>query len=692
MRARSSSVVVLSAASLVAGCWGEHGPPLVVGSARLASYQSCADLERDLEDLLIAEADKAIERMADDRYGGGGLPPGEDTGADPGTGNDSGGGRQEGVDYSGTNNQEDGVDEADFVKTDGYHVYTLNGNRLHIFGVPEFGELVPASVTSIEGYPAQMLLDRDAGKVAVFSIVMPEQLPDEHPLKQSLGQLVDGQWRFRTWSVTKITVLDVSDPGAPSLEAEVFLEAYYQTAREQDGSVRVITYSWMEAPALWSWYQFYYDHQQDVVLTKQFVRQEIRALTLDDLIPRLYLRTPDGTLTPAGLDEGACRDFARPAESHGRGFTSIISFDLVSDSIAWDADHVLSNWPTVYASRDLLVLAEPQHDWWWFWDANAEIPDATNLHGFDLSRAGETRYVGSGRVDGLLFDQFSLDEQDGFVRVATTSNLFGRWWLENPPPVSNNVFVLAPSAGSFQVVGAARGIAPDERIFSARFQGDRGYLVTFEQIDPLFTLDLSNPYAPRVVGELEIFGFSTYLHPIADDKLLSIGVGGDETGANWRTQVSLFDVGDFAHPALDDVEVLVGEDGWGWSEALYEHKAFQYWAPKQLLAVPLSTYRWHENGGPEGYGWYEWLSRLELIRVDPATGLSRHGTIDHSHLYNQEPGRWWYYGDVRRSIFMGEFVYAISDAGISVHAVDTLDRLTEQRLPGYDPADRWWWW
>ena len=165
---------------------------------------------------------------------------------------------------------------------------------------------------------------------------------------------------------------------------------------------------------------------------------------------------------------------------------------------------------------------------------------------FDIQTPGETEYLGSGRVEGQLHNQFSLSENDGYLRVATTSNMWARWWLEDPPESENHLFVLDLIDGVLDEVGHVGGIAAGERIFAARMVGDRGYMVTFEQVDPLFTLDLSDPYDPRVVGELEIPGFSTYIHPIANDKLLTIGVGGDENGANWRTQISMFDVADFA--------------------------------------------------------------------------------------------------------------------------------------------------
>jgi uncharacterized secreted protein with C-terminal beta-propeller domain len=153
----------------------------------------------------------------------------------------------------------------------------------------------------------------------------------------------------------------------------------------------------------------------------------------------------------------------------------------------------------------------------------------------------------------------------------------------------------------------------------------------------------------------------------------------------------MFDVGDFANPSLFDVEALVQEGDWGWSEALYEHKAFQYWAPKKLLAVPLSSYRYLDAPNEQG-GYWEYTSRLELVTVDTETGLAPHGTIDHSDLYNVDSDQYWYYRDIRRSIFMGDYIYAISDRGVSVHHTSDLELVTLETLPGYSPDDWYWWW
>ncbi len=670
----------------ITACSDDDGPGdhLLSRTTQLVQYSNCNALEADLKATIIQEVWADIEQAG--YRGWGGI---EDAGAGGGGSPTSGDTRTEGVDYSGTNNQEQGVDEADFVKTDGFHIYTLNGNRVHIMGVPQFGQLTAESVTNIEGHPSQMLLDSPHNKLVVFSAVDAYSLPEGHPLRAVLGENDDkGGWYWRIPWLTKITVLDIADKTAPTLVRELFYEGWYQTARKVDSSIRMSGYSMLEPAVTWNWWQIYNDNGQNKNRTKQIVATQVNALALADLIPQIYVRTPDGHFETNSLSENACRSFYRPTDSHARGISSIISFDLLGDSLHWDADHIVSNWATFYSSKDKLILAEAAHDWWWYWWYDND-PDQLNIHSFDISVPGQTRYEGSGRIDGQIIDQFSLDEEAGAIRVAATTGMWARWWVDQGEQVEmeNHVYVLEDEGDQLSVVGHLGGIAKGERIMSSRLQGGKGYLVTYRYVDPLFTLDLSDNHNPRLVGELKVPGFSTYLHPLDNGKLLSIGV---DSTAQWRTQVSMFDVSDFANPTLQSaLPVEAQNNGWGWSEALYDHKAFQYWAPKNLLAIPQSTY---QQVYDSQYGsTYRYLSQLVLVNVDLNGALSVKGRIDHTPYYSEDPNAWWAYVDIRRSIFMGDYVYAISDKAITAHRVSDLGMTAEQRLPGYVAGDYWWW-
>jgi hypothetical protein len=267
--------------------------------------------------------------------------------------------------------------------------------------------------------------------------------------------------------------------------------------------------------------------------------------------------------------------------------------------------------------------------------------------------------------------------------------------MDDPEPMVSHVFVLGLNAEEteYEVVGHVGGIAEDEQIWSARFVGDKAYLVTFRNIDPLWTIDLSEPTNPRVIGELEVPGVSTYIHPIGDNHLLTIGIAGDEDGLEWGvTQISLFDVSDFSNPILESSLRLTpaSEDEYDWSysysEATYEHKAFQYWEADGLLAIPMSTNRYYSDVKEIDGQWYyssgyEYLSKLILINAKPGEDLSIYNEVDHSSFYDSS--YWWDSPDVRRSIFMGggDYIYAISEKGVTAHNVDTMERTGFVDLP-----------
>ncbi len=671
----------IAAALLLLGCADDNPEHIVSKQTHLIQYQSCAQLETDLEEMLIREVHADIDSY-DKNFG---L---EDTaGGDPSPSNE-GGGRQEGVDFSGTNNQESGVDEADLVKTDGYHIYALNGRQLHIFGVPEFGLLQPVSATFVEGHARQMLVDKDSNRAVVFSYINVSSLPQGHPLREAVGYTEeDAGWYWRSTFVSKITVFDMTNRADLKLVREVYFDGYYQTARKVGSAVNIASYASIDRRELWDWYE--HVEKFGKAQTKMVVAKRIRALSLQDLTPQMYVRTPDGAFRTEGLANADCRSYFRPYDSHTRGFSSLFSFDLLGSDVKWDADHIVSNHSTFYQSKDRIVLAEAAHSWWWYWNYRDDV-DQLNVHVFDSSRAGKASYIGSGRVEGMLSDQFAIDEKGGAIRLATTTGMMWRWWDDNEdrPEPENHISVLEPDGDKFTTVGHVGGIAKGERIMSARFMEDKAVIVTFRNIDPLFTIDLADNRKPKLVGELKIPGFSTYIHPLGTDKLLTIGVGGDDTGANWKTNVSLFDITDFSSPQLGQALQISAESGWSWSEAQWEHKAFQYWAPKKLLAIPQSTYS-HSNNGNS----YRYISKLELIEVDAeANALRRYGAIDHSPYYMADPNHYWSYVDIRRSIFMGDYIYAISDKAISVHRTSDLGKVADALLPGFTEGDWYWWW
>ena len=708
-------------------------PERARGEPGLQGYEQCEELLDDLRkatyDEMLVNLDQhsywhwsagPVWAFTDDVVFSDGAVP-EATDSSTGTSTDTGGQSREG-DFSGTNNQEAGVDEADFLKTDGYSIYMLNGNKLVIMGVPEFGEVTLDSNITLEGNPLQMMLEGD--RLVIASMINTWNLPTNHPLRDLLVDEVPWGYEARVNSLVKYTVVDVSDKTSPSVDRELYLEGNYHTSRLVDGTVRSVTHLWSNVNGIRNWVELpenYWSEEgeakieiwnQSVTETIEHNNEIISSLTLADFAPQMYETVESGLFVyPASSQD--CSEYSASEYSAGRGFTTIMTLDLFGDDLEMEVDHITSSWAHVYSSQDMLILAEPANDWWWFW-RNSDWDDATNIHSFDISEPGYTQYIGSGRVDGTVQDQFSISEFEGSVRIASTSDAWARWWLldevdENGEPIwngpTNQVSILQPNEeGELEQIGFIGSIADGETIWSARFIGDRGYLVTFENIDPLWVIDLSDPTNPVILGELEVPGVSTYIHPVNENTLLTIGIGPGEDGLglDWSTtQISLFDISDPTNPTLADSlpisPVKVDENcedvrgcgwSWSWSEATYEHKAFTYWAPDDLLAVPLSTYRYFYDQN-DGYGGYEYVSMLKLVNVDiDNLSLSVHGEVDHSSFYNNDDsGTYWWYSystDIRRSIFMGDFLYAFSALGVTIHSTSDLDPIQELHIPGHE--------
>ena len=699
--------------------WAEI-PARSIGAPQLQAYDDCEDLERSLKSSIEEEYRvQLLQAAAEEYYYGGGMWMEDDMelAADTASNAEGGGAAQprttparvEGEDYSGTNNQESGVDEADFVKTDGYNIYYLQGQKLHIFGVPEYGQLTDLSNTTVEGTPQAMMLDGD--QLVVISTLSAWELWSKS-VTEEYSVLDNGDFEnWRTSSLTKFTVYDVNNRSEPDIEREVYIEGTYITAREVNGTVRTVSHAWMDVQGLQTWLDLptgYWNLVPDDPIRKEIRekvawqtiqdnREALTNLALEDLLPQVY-EYRDGLRATHKMTDGECADFVAPKEGFSRGISSIFSLDLTASEFDFEVDHVVGTYPQVYASQDLLVLAEGAFDWWWFW-GNDEANEMTNLHTFDIS--GETTlYTGSGRINGTVVNQFALSEYEGVLRVATTVGQWARWWMEDPEPMTSQLVTLVRSMDvetQEQILveaGRVDNIAPGERIWSARFDGDRAYIVTFEQIDPLWVIDVSDETQPTILGELEVPGVSTYIHPLSRDHLLTIGLSPaneDGTGLDWSgTQISLFNITDPTTPSRDAAlrlsPVNDGSNGWvwSWSEATYESKAFQYWAPKELLAIPLSTYRYVDYEANGRYYWsYDYVSKLMLVHVNQSTGnLSVYGSVDHSDLYTQdENNRWWNENNIRRAIFMGDYVYAISSAGVTATNLTTLEETARVQIP-----------
>jgi hypothetical protein len=351
-----------------------------------------------------------------------------------------------------------------------------------------------------------------------------------------------------------------------------------------------------------------------------------------------------------------------------------MSFDLTQPAPPQSAT-IIGDPGIVYASENSLYMSVPHARTDgnpWYSGMGAE-PEASVVHQFAIGDSpSATQYLASGVVKGHVLDQFSLDEYQGHLRIATSTS-------QPPDPNTHSTLsVLERQGANLVLTGAVDHIAPSEDIRSVRFEEARGFVVTFKKTDPLFAFDLSNPVAPVLSGQVQIPGFSTYIHMMDDTHLLTIGYDANDQGSfAWFAGVRLqiFDVADMNNPQLLHAEVI-GTRGSS-SEALANHLAFNYYAPKNILALPMTIC---EGGNLGSYGTDMTFSGLIVYDVTVDGGFHQRGEVAHpteptGNGYNSSLcSNWWANAssEVKRSIVMDDFIYSVSDRRVKASSLSNL--------------------
>jgi len=541
---------------------------------------------------------------------------------------------------SGTNNQVAGVDEADIVKTDGRYMYFATNGALRI---AEALDPKVVSVTKLPGTAREMFVEGDRAVVYVSNGA-------SHP-RCTYGYdctfAGDG-------STTKIMVFDISDRRAPRVVREMSLSGSLLAARRIGGTVHTVV---SEGDPRSAAYETWPADLPMCGTVEAKVRASFAKLKVDNE-RAIRARRALPTLTEGGREQALCSTVLRTPIRDGRAFTSVISFALADDRAAPSTATIQSRPGAVFASHDALYLSvvhqksQAPRGWYSFYGSTDE---ASEIHKFKIGATPrDTRYVGSGVVPGHVLNQFAMDEWYGYLRVATTK---GR---VPDPHVESAVSVLTESPnGNLVRVGAVEHIAPGEDIRAVRFDDERGYVVTFKKTDPLYVVDLYQPAKPRILGELHIPGFSTYMHRIDPDHLLSIGFDANDHGdfAYFDGVIlQLFDVKNPTEPRLLHKE-KIGTRGSS-SEAATDHLAFNFLANEGLLALPMTIC---EGGGDGRNGDELAFSGLLVYDVDVERGFTRLGGVDHGTT-GASCATWWSNATsaVKRSVFVDDLVYSIA--------------------------------
>jgi uncharacterized secreted protein with C-terminal beta-propeller domain len=614
MRLRRAAIIVLIAAVALVGASSQGSEAR--GSNRLIAFRSCGDM--------LGYVRGQASRLVGP-YGLGGVPvsaKGIPVATPTGTPARAGSAPQEGVDYSGTNVQEAGVDEPDMVKTDGSTLFAASNGRLNAVDV---AGRRPALLDSlkIEGWSNELLLSGDRLVVVSRGGFWAEPLPGV------AARLMPYQP-----SKSVLTEVDVSNPKALRVVRTLTLDGAYVTARLVGSVVRIVATAQVpgdlpfESPA----------SSTDDALAAARAHNEavVASSSLSSWLPTYRVQRagrPAGKARPLVQ----CRRITRPPVFSGLGMLTVLTVDLKKGLEPVDSTAVMTDARIVYASPQNLYVATER------W---AERPDpatpnvaksnvTTEIHRFDISSPTRTQYRGSGSVDGFLLSQWSLSEYRGVLRVVSTDA--PAWW---GPGADSESFLTTLRAEPGALVQAARlgGLGKGERVYAVRFTGDVGYVVTFRQIDPLYTLDLADATRPRVLGELKVAGYSAYLHPIGDDLLLGVGQDVSDEGRPLGTHLSLFDVSDLRRPTRLAAKSL----GPGWSQAEADHHAFLYWPRTGLVVLPFQQ-------------------EAAAFRVARASRINELGRIHHPAA-----------GSILRSLVVGDSLLTVSSAGVESNDLATL--------------------
>jgi len=537
--------------------------------------------------------------------------------------------------YSKTNIQIEGVDEADIVKTDGEYIYIMSEKNITILKAYPADEAKILSKIKFNGTLKGVFISDD--RLVVFEETSPYEIYgiDREPISDSY-----------TWR-TFIKVYNVVDRGNPDLSRNVSLDGNYFNSR----MIGDYVYAVINHPA------YYFE-------------DEVK-------LPKIYSDGSVEEISPLDIYYSNVTDY-------NYSFTTIVAINVQKDAQKPTVQPFLfGTTSNMYVSPNNIYITHPYTTR----AERMEIPQAlekTVIHRIRVEN-GQIKYRASGEVSGYVLNQFSMDEYNGHFRIATTT---GQIWGLGESTSKNHVFIMD---SNLEITGRLEDLAPGERIYSARFMGDRGYLVTFKKIDPLFVLDLSDASNPQVLGQLKITGYSDYLHPYDETHIIGIGketVEGEGGDFAWYQgiKISLFDVSDVESPK-EVAKYEIGDRGTD-SPVLRDHKAFLFDKSKNLLVIPVTVAQINpaEYPGeipPYAYGDFVWDGAY-VFQISLEKGLELQGRITHLDNGAEQLLKSEFYYDfqysVKRSLYIDNVLYTISDHKIKLNSLTDLGEINELNI------------
>jgi len=521
--------------------------------------------------------------------------------------------------YSTTNVQVTGVDEADTVKTDGAYIYVASNdysagqNYVYIVKAdPQDPRVISKITLDNNTYLAGMFLSQDSSKLVVIGSQYQVYTLDTLP--SGAEAMI---YPYYSDVKTFITVYDISDKVHPVLARNLTLSGSYFNSRMIGNYVYAVVS------------QSAYVIENTVTLPKVYSERGASDVPASAVY---YADTVPGSFT----------------------FTTFIGFNVL-DSAEEMANMtiLMGGASTMYVSLDNIYVTYPNY---------GEQGEYTSIYRVSINK-NTLKFEGKGSVAGYVLNQYSMDEHGEYFRLATTSQ---------KDTTHNNVYVLDMN---LNITGKLEGLATTERIYAARFIGDKAYIVTFRQIDPFFVIDLINPAAPKVAGELKIPGYSSYLHPYDENHVIGLGM------ENNTVKLSLFNVANVNSPT--EIAKYVVEGDWTYSQALGDPKAFLFDKQKELLVIPVSVTQYGvvDSTGRDVYIGGGFWQGAYVFNVT-ASGFTWRGRIAHAE---NAASSLYYYGfdydqQVNRALYIDDTLYTVSNSKVKLNSLDTLALIAEVNL------------
>lgn len=526
----------------------------------LVTVDSCSDLEdrfknvQQVYPIMYDFMERSISLPASDAA----MPaPAESTKSSEGMG--AGAGADE---YSSTNIQEAGVDEADIIKNDGKYIYLIKNNTIRIidaYPASTMKELINFQLGPQDEYfyPSDMYINGDQLVVmGTATVTYPMPLTDT-ATSSKIGIMPP----YYGGSKSKVYLVDISNRSKPKVARTVDFDGSYSTSRRIGNTLYLVLNQYPSFP--------YYKSYETIP-------------NFSEYLPKMS-DSANGGRSEMTAQCNQIRLMPKP-KNFNFLITAAIPLDDTTKQVSRNV--IVGNGDNVYASTSNLYVASTD----WSGGYHYNQGQNTKLYRFALSN-GKIEYASEGKVAGTILNQFSMDEHRGNFRIATTESSY----LMGESTTTNNVYILDSGLKS---LGQLENIAPGEKIYSVRFMGDRGYMVTFKSIDPLFVMDLADAAHPKILGQLKIPGYSDYLHPYDENHLIGFGKDVDPAEAAKNQdfiyytavkgfKMGLFDVTDPNHPK-ELFNEIIGDQG-TYSELLYNHKALLFDKEKNLLAFPITV-------------------------------------------------------------------------------------------------------